>query len=154
MDSRLNKFDVNYQKCSERVHAFSRKRARYQHSLKGRITIAKTFMLPQFTYIASVLDPTTSTYDEINRIIGLFINTGTTKPITKTNWIHKDILYGPKSEGGLSFIDARGCRFFHLQEEGKRETSHKLSGLWTLQDRIQTPKSPGPFGRKRHQSIE
>ena len=54
-------------------------------------------MLPQFTYIASVLDPKSSTYDEINRIIGLFINTGTTKPITKTNWIHKDILYGPKN---------------------------------------------------------
>ena len=64
-------------------------------------------MSPQFTYIASVLDPTTSTYDEMNRMIGLFINTGTTKPCTKTNWIHKDILYGPKSVGGLNFIDAR-----------------------------------------------
>ena len=80
--------------------------ARYQLSLKGWITITKTFTLPQFTYIASVLDPTTSTYDEINRIIGLFINTGTTKPINKMNWIHKDILYGPKNEGGLNFIDA------------------------------------------------
>ena len=64
-------------------------------------------MLPQLTYIASVLDPANSTYDEINKIIGLFINTGTSKPCTQKNWIHKDILYGPKSEGGLNFIDAR-----------------------------------------------
>ena len=64
-------------------------------------------MLPQFTYIASVLDPANSTYDEINKIIGLFINTGTSKPCTQKNWIHKDILYGPKSEGGLNFIDNR-----------------------------------------------
>ena len=64
-------------------------------------------MLPQFTYIASVLDPSDSTYDETNKIIGHFINTGTTNPCTKKNWIHKDILHGPKSEGGLNFIDAR-----------------------------------------------
>ena len=60
-----NNYDVNYQKCFERVHAISRKWARYQLSLKGRVTIAKTFMLPQFTYIASVLDPSAFTYDEI-----------------------------------------------------------------------------------------
>ena len=82
IDSRLSNLDANYQKCFERVHAVSRKWARYQLSLKGRITIAKTFMLPQFTYIASVLDLTNSTYDEINKIIGLFINTGTSKPCT------------------------------------------------------------------------
>ena len=55
INSRLNNFDVNYKKCFECVLAISRKWARYQLSLKGRITIAKTFMLPQFTYIASVL---------------------------------------------------------------------------------------------------
>ena len=37
------------------------------------------------------------------KIIGLFI----TNPCNKKNSIHKDILYGPKSEGGLNFIDAR-----------------------------------------------
>ena len=35
IDSRLNNYDVNYQKCFERVHAISRKWARYQISLKG-----------------------------------------------------------------------------------------------------------------------
>ena len=87
-------------------------------------------MLPQFTYIASVLDPKSSTYDEINRIIGLFINTGTTKPITKTNWIHKDILYGPKNEGGLNFIDARSF-FLSLKISWvKRYASDSLDDHW------------------------
>ena len=83
IDSRLNNYDRNYKKCFECVHSISRKWARYQLSLKGRITIAKTFMLPQFTYIASVLDLSDSTYDEITKIIGLFINTGTTNPCTR-----------------------------------------------------------------------
>ena len=48
----------------------------------------------------------------------------------------------------------RGCRFLHLQEEGKPGTSHKPSGLRILQDRIQTPKSPGPFGRKWYKPLE
>jgi len=73
--SRLNNYDINCQKCFKRVHAISRKWARYQLSLKGRITIAKTFMLTQFAYIALVLEPSTSTYDEIDRIIEAFLST-------------------------------------------------------------------------------
>ena len=42
----------------------------------------------------------------------------------------------------------RGCRLFHLQTEGEQGPSYKSSGLWTLQDRSQTPKSSGPFGWK------
>ena len=87
-------------------------------------------MLPQFTYIASVLDPANSTYDEINKIIGLFINTGTSKPCTQKNWIHKDILYGPKSEGGLNFIDARSF-FLSLKISWvKRYASDALYDHW------------------------
>ena len=87
-------------------------------------------MLPQFTYIASVLDPSDSTYDAINKIIGLFINTGTTKPCTKRNWIHKDILYGPKSEGGLNFIDARSF-FLSLKISWvKRYAADALDDHW------------------------
>ena len=87
-------------------------------------------MLPQFNYIASVLDPSASTYDEINKIIGLFINTGTTNPCTKRNWIHKDILYGPKSEGGLNFIDAWSF-FLSLKISWvKRYASDAIEDYW------------------------
>ena len=36
-----------------------------------------------------------------------FVNTGSTHTLGKGNWFHQDILYLPKSEGGLNFIDAR-----------------------------------------------
>ena len=53
--SRLYKLDDNYKTSYEKIHGISRKYARYQLLLKGHITTAKTFLLPQFTYIASVL---------------------------------------------------------------------------------------------------
>ena len=86
------------------MHGIARKGARYQLSLQGRITIAKTFLLPQFTYIA----PDKNTYYRN------FINTGTTKVSGKRNWINQVILYGPKLEGDLNFIDARSF-FFSLK---------------------------------------
>ena len=36
-----------------------------------------------------------------------FVNTGSTLPLGKGNWINQDILYAPKLEGGFYFIDAR-----------------------------------------------
>ena len=107
INSRLNKLDKNYEKFYEKVHGISRKLARYQLSLKGCMAIAKTFLLPQFTYIASVLDPTDKTYETINNFNRNYINTGTTKPSTTNYWIHQDILHGPKNEGGFNFIDTR-----------------------------------------------
>ena len=85
IDSRLKLLNENYEKCFKKVHEIGRKWARYRLSLKGRITIAKTFFLPQFTYVASVLDPSTSTYDTINRMLRSFVNTGSTRTLGKGN---------------------------------------------------------------------
>ena len=52
IDSRLKLRNKNYEKFFKKVHEISRRWARYRLSLKGRITIAKTFLLPQFTYVA------------------------------------------------------------------------------------------------------
>ena len=68
--------------------------------------IAKTFFLPQFTYIASVLAPDTKTYDTTIKILLNFINTGATKVSGKGKWINQAILYGPQLESDLNFIDA------------------------------------------------
>ena len=76
IDSRLKLLYENYDKCFKKVHEIGRKWARYRLSLKGRITIAETFLLPQFTYVASVLDPSPSTYDTINKMMRSFVNTG------------------------------------------------------------------------------
>ena len=70
----LKKLNGNYEKCFKMVHEISRRWARYRISLKGRITIAKTFLFPQFIYVASVMEPNDSTYETINKMIGSFIN--------------------------------------------------------------------------------
>ena len=49
IDNRLKLLNDNYEKCFKKVHESGRKWARYRLSLKGHITIAKTFLLPQFT---------------------------------------------------------------------------------------------------------
>ena len=108
------------------------------------MTIAKTFLLPQFTYIASVLVPCDKTYETINCFIRSFVNTGTTKPSTKNNWIHQDILYGPKNEEGLNFIDARSF-FLSLKISWmKRYESDALDDHWA--DLIDLQLNPIPRG--------
>ena len=99
-------------------------------SLKDHITIAKIFLLPQLTYVTSVLDPSTNTYDTINRMMRSFVNTGSTLTLGKGNWIHQDILYAHKSEGGLNYIDTRS--FFKSLKISwiKRYTTDRLDDHW------------------------
>ena len=88
MDSRLNQLDDNYEKCYEKTH--------------GCMTIANTFLLPQFTYIVSVLDTNDETYETINHFIMNFVIRGTSS--NRNYWTHHDILYGPKSDRCLFFL--------------------------------------------------
>ena len=98
--------------------------------MKGRITIAKVFLLPQFVHIASVLDPSEGTYEQINRYIRNFVNTGSTLASGNRNWIHQDILYGSKAEGGFNFNDVRN--FFKSLKIYwiKRYATDKLDDHW------------------------
>ena len=77
------------------MDGIARKWPRYQLSLKDRIMIAKTFLLPQFTYIASVLAPDTKTYDTTIKILLNFINTGATKVSGKGKWKTKQSCMDP-----------------------------------------------------------
>ena len=130
IDNRLKLLNENYEKCFKKVHEIGRKWARYRLSLKGRITIAKTFLLPQFTYVASVMDPSPNTYEVINKMLRSFVNTGSTIPLGKGNWINQDILYAPKSEGGFNFIDARSF-FLSLKISWiKRYATDRLDDHW------------------------
>ena len=130
IDNRLKLLNDNYEKCFKKVHEIGRKWPRYRLLLKGLITIAKTFLLPQFTYVASVLDPNPNTYDVINKMLRNFVNTGSTIPLGKCNWINQDILYGSKSEGGFNFIDARSF-FLSLKIYWiKRYATDRLDDHW------------------------
>ena len=67
-------------------------------------------MSPQYTYVASVLDPNKTTYEKIDKSIRSFFNTGSTLTPGNRNWIDVEILHGSKAEGELNFINA--CSFF------------------------------------------
>jgi len=77
-----------------------------------------------------VLDPSDKTYETINRLIRNFVNAGTTKPSTKNKWIHQDILYGPKYEGGVNFINARSFILSLKISWVKRYASDNLDDHW------------------------
>ena len=81
--------------------------------------------------MASVLDPSRNTYEVINKMLRSFVNTGSTIPLGKGNWINQDILYAQKSEGGFNFIDARSF-FMSLKVSWiKRYATDRLDDHWT-----------------------
>ena len=67
-------------------------------SINGRVTIVKSVLLPQFTYIGSVLDKVTeSQYKGIQKILDHFVLYNSyLEPNNKAkrNWIKPDILKG------------------------------------------------------------
>ena len=63
-------------------------------------------------------------------MIRSFVNTGSTLTFGKGNWIHQDILYGPKSKGGLNFIGAWSFFKFLRISWIKRYATDKLDDHW------------------------
>ena len=90
------------------------------------ITIAKTFLLPQFIYVASVLDPSEGIYDTINMFIRSFVNTGSTLTSGNGNGIKQNILYGSKAEGGMNFKSLKSLKISWI----KRYATDRLDDHW------------------------
>ena len=74
------------------------------------------------------MDP--STYDTINKMMRSFVNTGSTLPLGKGNWINQDILYAPKSEGGFNFIDAKSFFISLKISWNKGYATNRLDDHW------------------------
>ena len=77
-------------------------------SIHGRITIVKSILLPQYTYIGSVLDKVSEAqYRNIQKILDHFVLYNSyLEPNNKAkrNWIKPDILYAEKHKGGYGQI--------------------------------------------------
>ena len=101
IDNKLAKLDTNYKKVKEKIQALIRKWKPYHLSLRGRLTIAKTKLISQITFISTVLTPSTNTITEIQSMINNFVMGIEAK--TK-NWINKDLIYTHTSQGGLGMI--------------------------------------------------
>ena len=70
-------------------------------SLHGRLTIAKTKLVSQMTYVSTVLTPNTATIAELHTLINNFVM-GIEN--NKKHWINKDLMYTHTSKGGLGMI--------------------------------------------------
>lgn len=78
--------------------------SKYSLNIRGKITVAKSILIPQYTYIASVLDPPDDEYNHINNLIRNFINNGSVD--NDKIWLKSEILFTPTSQGGLGMFDA------------------------------------------------
>ena len=56
LDSTLSSLDDNFNKCMTRAKKLIVKWRKYNLSVMGRITVAKSIILSQFTYVVAVLD--------------------------------------------------------------------------------------------------
>ena len=107
IDNKLAKLCSNFDKCNENVKSLIIKWRAYNLSVNGRVTIAKTMLLPQYTYIGSVLDKISNTrYNSIQKTLDHFVlhNSYLEPSKTSRNWIKPDILYADKIKGGYGQI--------------------------------------------------
>ena len=73
IDSKLLNLDSNFDKAHKKVNGILSKWQGYQLSLDGRITITKSLLLSQYTYIASVLDMPVKMFEKIQSNLNAFI---------------------------------------------------------------------------------
>ena len=106
LDSTLSSLDENFDKCMTRAKRLIVKWRKYHLSIMGRITVAKSIILSQFTYVVSVLDLTKAQIDQIQQLLDTFImyNSYFGPGPKKKAWIKSVILHGPKHLGGLGGI--------------------------------------------------
>ena len=107
IDNKLQKLDQNFQKWNDKVKAIIFKWRAYNLSINGRVTIAKTLLLPHYTCIGCVLDKiSVNHYNNIQKILDHFVLYNSYLEPSKTNrkWIKPDIVYTEKSKGGYGQI--------------------------------------------------
>ena len=74
IDNKLANLNSDIKKYTTKVRALIAKWRSYNLSINGRITIAKTILLPQYTFVGSVLDNTSQNqYKNIQKVLDHFI---------------------------------------------------------------------------------
>ena len=102
IDSQLKKLDINFENIKEKIAGQIKTWTPYHLSLRGRITIAKSKLTPQLTYIATVLDIDPKILNTIQDMINAFV---LGIKLGGRHWISKDLLYAPTKNGGFGIIN-------------------------------------------------
>jgi len=105
IDNRLKYLQDNFQRIYDKVDKKIGTWIRYGLTFLGRITVAKSLLLSQYTYVATILDSNDKKItDKIQSQINLFVyqnKVGTKDHPNFKKWVSEDIYHGGKPIGGL-----------------------------------------------------
>merc|ERR1712208_120888 len=108
IDNKLKHLQDNFQTIFEKVDKKIGNWIRYGLTFQGRITVAKTLLLSQYTYIATILDSNDKKLtDKIQTQINLFVyqnKVGVKNHQNHKSWVPEDIYHGGKQIGGFRMI--------------------------------------------------
>ena len=104
MDQKLANINSNFDLVHENVEKLISKWQCYKLTVQGRITITKSLLLSQYTYVGTVLDMNKCQTDLIQNKLNAFVlhNQKYDSSVQqKRNWLKPEYLYGAVSQGGL-----------------------------------------------------
>ena len=108
IDNRLKNLQENFHRIYDKVDKKIGFWIRYGLTFKGRITVAKSLLLSQYTYVATILDSNDKKItDKIQAQIDLFVynnKVGTKENPNFQKWVPEDIYQGGKPIGGFKMI--------------------------------------------------
>ena len=101
IDSKLEHLSNNYELVHAKVDKMISKWQCYKLTIMGRITITKSLLLSQYTYVGSVLDMTEFQTDLIQNKLNAFVlhNKRYIPNETLKQWVKPEVLYGTTSQG-------------------------------------------------------
>ena len=106
IDNKLAKLETNLDRIDAKVCNLIIKWHHYNLSVHGRITITKSVLISQYTYVITILDLTDEDrLDKIQCIINNYIAFNRYEMTSKCkSWISNDMLYGDPKDGGFNMI--------------------------------------------------
>merc|ERR1712215_71318 len=108
IDNRLKHLQENFHRIYEKVDKKIGFWIRYGLTFQGRISVAKSLLLSQYTYVATILDSYDKKItDKIQAQINLFVynnKVGRKENPNFKKWVPEDIYHGCKPIGGFKII--------------------------------------------------
>ena len=120
-DNKLENMDQNWEKCIRKMNKIRNFWGILGLSVPGKITIIKTFLLPQITYLGTVLTPPDNVIDSIEKLIINFIN--------QNGRVAKKKIFSSAAHGGLGIPNIRD--FLKSMDVLLFKKSLKINDTWS-----------------------
>ena len=120
-DNKLESMEQNWDKCLRKMSKIKNFWSILGLSVPGKITIIKTFLLPQITYLGTVLTPPENVINDIEKLITGFIN--------QNSRVAKNKIFSSADNGGLGIPNVRD--FLKSMDILLFKKSLKINDTWT-----------------------